>query len=123
MTEKKKKDEEEPEEQLARSERIAHLEVEAVGAAGGAVTGAVIGALAGPVGAAVGAVVGAAAGALAGKKMDEEEIRKEIRAKHLDDVGTDREREGTVHIPDAEPSAPGLPPIEADADGEKTSAT
>jgi len=116
MTEKKKKAEEEPEEALARSERISHMEVEAVGAAGGALTGAVIGALAGPVGAAVGAVVGAAAGALAGKQMDDDEIRKEVRAKHLDDVGTQRERAGTVEIPEGEPSAPELPESDDDED-------
>jgi phage tail tape-measure protein len=116
MTDKKKKAEEEPEEALARSERIAHMEVEVVGAAGGAVTGAVIGSMAGPVGAAVGAAIGAAAGALAGKKMDDDEIRKEVRAKHLDDVGTQRERAGTVEIPDAANSSPELPADEDDED-------
>jgi phage tail tape-measure protein len=112
MTDKKKKQEPEPEEQLARSERIAHMEVEAVGAAGGALTGAVIGSMAGPVGAAVGAAIGAAAGALAGKKMDDDEIRKEVRAKHLDDVGTSREREGTVEVPEG--SSPQLPELDED---------
>ncbi len=79
-----------PEEQIKKSEKIAHLEAELIDAASGAVAGGIVGAIAGPIGAAAGAAMGAAIGAAIGARQDEVEHTAALHDRDLDAIGVVR---------------------------------
>lgn len=83
---------------VARSDRMAHFEAEALEAATGALAGFAAGAIAGPVGAIAGVAVGAAVGALAAFTTERDAREEASRERSLDAVGeTERPTRGTTH--------------------------
>ena len=89
----KKKREEEPEDSIRKSDKLAHLEAEALDTAAGAVAGATVGAIAGPIGVAAGATIGAAVGALVGVSLEREDRKAAAHDRELDAIGQDEKKD------------------------------
>ena len=93
---------------MQRSDRIAHLEAQAIDTAAGALAGAAIGAIGGPIGLAAGAAIGAAIGVAVGLRQDEVIHNQTLHDRELDAIGvvppTDEEYE--VHRSSLPPPAP-----------------
>lgn len=94
-----------PEEIVARGERIAQGEGEALEAAVGAVAGAAAGIVAGPIGVAAGAAIGAAAGVALAHQMRRQAHEEAVHDRELD-AGVTEELP-----PEAIPPAPERPSL------------